>query len=202
MTKLTSNDRPYGPSCAPLEDTRDSCCMLHSFNRAQPCNSETRLPPAPTVLPVGAILECDFQGETVVAVGTAPSGFVALLSRRSWQLLQSFKLDRLSASSQGVRAWSSQSTGASRPLVARFITGAALSDTVRFRNGNLFDLRRSNLAVVPRSLIAAARRPVSDETGDVQLRDGRWRAPRKQKMPSARRRLEAILADPLISAAY
>lgn len=189
-------DAPSGDHHGPSGSTGDNCCELHSLNGAQQRNQPADAIAIPTILPVGAVLDCDFEGRSIVAVGSSPSGLVAIIDPRDWAILKKWKLDRLSVSSFGVHA-SGKGKGP-RPLVGRFLTNAAITHVVLYRNGNLFDLRRSNLAVVPRSLVIWANRPeptAQELAADVKLRDGRTRARRKRPKPSARERLAAQLRD-------
>jgi hypothetical protein len=167
--------------------------MLHSFNRAQPCNSLTELPPVPAILPVGAILKCELNGETIIAVGTAPSGLVALLSPRSWDLLQDFELDRLLLTDEGVRAFGPAAEA--WPLVARFITAASPSQTVCYRNDDPSDLRWSNLEVLEHNLVPRAMRQLNEEAHDLHLRHARKRPSKRKAELSVDRGLQDILSQ-------
>jgi hypothetical protein len=123
------------------------------------------------------------DGWKVVAVGCAPSGLVAVLDPCDWRMLLRWKLDRLSVSSRGVHA--SGKGGGPRPLVSRFVLNAANKYVVLFRNGNLFDLRRCNLALVLRSTVIWAER---------QFAGGLNGPGRRRGKPSALERLTAALA--------
>ncbi len=196
MAPQQTYEAPSGDHHGPSGSKEDSCCELHSLNGAQQRNQSADAIVLPTVFPVGEVLDCDFEGRSIVAVGSSPSGLVAIIDPRDWAFLKKWKLDRLSVSSFGVHA-SGKGKGP-RPLVSRFLTNATLTDVVLYRNGNLFDLRRSNLAVVPRSLVKWAKRPeptAEELATDVKLRDGRTRARRKLPSPSARERLAAQLRD-------
>lgn len=134
----------------------------------------------PVTLAVGEVVQLTVGGHRIVAVGTALLGFAAVLSAGDWHSLCRYKLDRFGPRRPSVRQGLPVAS-TRRPV----ITNAATGHVVRYRNGNMFDLRLSNLAVVPRSLVTWAKRPVSHEVGDVTLRDGRMRSRRKPTVPSA-----------------
>lgn len=194
-----SYNTPSGDHHGPSGSIGDGCCELHSLNGMQQRNQTADAIAVPTVLPVGTVVNCDVEGRSIVAIGLSPSGLVAILDRRDWAILRKWKLDRLSVSSFGVHA--SGKVKGPRPLVGRFLTNATPTHVLLYRNGNLFDLRRSNLAVVPRSLVIWANRPeptAQKLAADVKLRDGRTTVRRKRTSPSARERLAAKLrGDPL-----
>lgn len=150
----------------------------------------------PVPLPVGAIRSLVLSnGEEVLLIGSAPSGLPVIISPADWQFLLRWKLTKLHTVSGQVRACGG---GNVRPLAARFLTNTMYAPNyiIRYRNGNALDLRRSNIAVVPRGVILEAKRiaatpPPTSNT--VTLRDGRVRTRRKPKNPNAIERLREIM---------
>lgn len=152
-----------------------------------------------TFLPVGRLLHTELHGEAVVVIGTDPSGLPAILTHKGWATLQRWKLRKLIVSRGRVCATGEGYGG--RPHVARFLTGAPITTVVEHRNGNLLDLRESNLAVVPRSLKRCAemqRRnppPPPEQSSFVVLKDGRIRSRRRPVTPNAEQRYAALVGE-------
>jgi hypothetical protein len=141
-----------------------------------------------------AAVPLEVDGHKLVAIGCAPSGFVALLDAADWRALCRWKLDRLRVSGGKVRAW-----GTGREcgfIVDRFLLNASRNEIVFHRNGNPLDLRRSNIVAVSRNLlrqaeVEKARGP--NPSGTVYLSDGRTRTRRRPMVPSAVDRVAALM---------
>ncbi len=161
----------------------------------------TRL--VPSSLPVGEVRSVTLPGgEEALVIGAGlgryrkgARGLPVVIAPKDWEQLQRWSYTRLLISGGQVKA----SDGSrSRPLVARFLTNTTYSSnvTIRYRNGNAFDLRKCNIAVVPNGLILGAERIKTEPqvgSTNVLLRDGRTRTKRKQQCPNALERLEALL---------
>jgi hypothetical protein len=150
----------------------------------------------PGLLPVGHVQSFHVGGGEILLIGTAPNGLPAIISPDDWQLLCRWKLDSLRIVSGHVRACGGG--GNSRPLVARFLTNTMSGGNVvvRYRNGNPLDLRRSNIAVVPRGVLLQIEKEKNTPlptNNTVTLRDGRVRTRRKPKYPNAAERLREML---------
>lgn len=150
----------------------------------------------PARLPPGEVQRHHIEGEEVVIVGAYPAGLPVLLSPTDWQSLLRWKLDKLSAGSGHVRAFSAGCR--SRPLAARVLTNTVRCPhrDIRYRNGNALDLRRTNIAVVPRHLLERVKREAGvspPQTALVKLRDGRVRRRRQRVGPNAATRLRDLL---------
>lgn len=100
----------------------------------------------PTRLKPGEELYATLENEEIVFVGAYPSGIPVLLLSHDWQALCRWKLSKLSTASGRVFACG----GTVNQLADRFLMGVECKPmkVVKHRNGNSFDLRRSNLVVV------------------------------------------------------
>jgi hypothetical protein len=155
----------------------------------------TTAEPLPSKLPVGTAIRCTVENEPAVIVGAAPAGLPVILSPGDWDTLTRWKLTRLAVVSGRVVA---DVGNRSRPLVARFITSVPRNTLIVYRNGNALDLRRSNLALIPRGLLVQAAKE-ADEPPErpafVVLRNGRIRTPRKRALPPAKERIATLLNE-------
>ncbi|MET4372492.1 hypothetical protein ABIA99_005198 [Bradyrhizobium sp. LB12.1] len=144
----------------------------------------------------GEIIELTLGGEEIVLISSLPTGYAAILCPAGWKAFQRWKLTSFRVANGSLRA-----CGKGRPagfVAARFLLNPPTNSKVFHRNGNLFDIRLSNIVAIPRSLlkqagVEAARGP--DYGRDVQLRDGRRRSYRKPMVPSARRRIGLALEN-------
>lgn len=153
----------------------------------------------PINLSPGSVFETTVAGERVCVVGAMSSSLPVVLSARGWATLQQWRLDTLVVRAGRVCATGDGYCG--YPHVARLLTGAPKTAVVEHRNGNLLDLRESNLAVVPRSLKRTAlqqreQQQHTDQPPLVVLRDGRVRSRRKPPPSTALQRYEAVVRDP------
>lgn len=149
----------------------------------------------PVTSPIGEVRTLQLGSEEIVAVGSAPSGYTVLFWPADWAVLQRWKLTRLRTTRGQVWAWG----GGSGRLAARFLTGTDNNATkvIRYRNGNAFDLRRSNIVVVPQGLVQQARVDTRDPSAPLPMvyrADGTFTPNRRYKLP-ARERLRRLLND-------
>lgn len=148
----------------------------------------------PVTLKIGEIKTLRFGSEEVIAIGSAPSGYTVLLSPADWATLRRFKLTNLRTSRGQVWAWGGKGTGR---IAARFLTGTDCDSTkaIRYRNGNLLDIRRDNVVVVPHNLIARTRRDTRDPNEPLPMvyrGNGTYTPNRRYKLP-ARERLRRLV---------
>lgn len=130
-------------------------------------------PSITATMSIGEVRRLRLGSEEVVAVGSAPSGYTVLLSFADWATLQRWKLTRLRVTRGHVYACAD----GSRRMVARFLTNTDNDATrlILYRDGNPFNLLRSNIVVVQRSTYANARRPGAAKPGAKTRKDGsRW----------------------------
>ena len=154
--------------------------------------------PLPVVLRVGETRATKIGSEDIIVVGSAPSGYAVLLSPEDWTTLQRWNLASLRIQRGQVHAHD----GRSGRMVARFLTGTDNDRTraVRYRNRCALDLRRSNIVVVPYSLVHHARRAAPGDANEPQPtvidRNGTVRPSRKHRWPRASQRLEQLIRGP------
>lgn len=149
----------------------------------------------PVTLPVGEVRTLSLGSEEVIAVGSGPGGYTVLLSPPDWATLRRFKLTQLRTARGQVWA---RGKGSGR-IAARFLTGTDCDPTmvVRYRNGNPLDIRRSNIAVVPYSLVQRTRidrREPDEPLPTIYRADGTTTPDRRYKLP-ARERMRKLLHD-------
>lgn len=118
-------------------------------------------------LTAGKERRVSIDGEAIVIVSAAPSGLPVILTEEGLRHLQTEKVGRLRIVRGQVRACG----GRSRPLAARVLTGTVYDTTklVKYRNGNSFDLRPSNLVVVPWGLVSQVRHPCPQSSAAQRL---------------------------------
>ncbi|WP_244558485.1 HNH endonuclease [Tardiphaga sp. OK246] len=146
------------------------------------------------ILPVGTVVPATMFGEPVVLVSSKPDGSPVIFCRGGWKWLERWKLTTIRVLGGRVRACGTGRNGGYR--ADRFLIDGDGNHLILQRNGNLFDLRRSNIASVSRGLLKQVRVEKNrgpDYGKDVTLRDGRRRSCRKPNSPSAVQRVTAIM---------
>ena len=132
--------------------------------------------PLPTQMKVGEEARAWIDGGEVVIIGSAPRGLPVVLTPDQWATLCRWKINQLRIANGRVRACGiGRSSG---PHAANFLVGIdsnRSSLTVVYRNGNPFDLRGPNLAVVPRSLLAHAKEQAARKAAGERV----WRVNRR-----------------------
>lgn len=109
----------------------------------------------PTSLPPGEVIHAVLGNEETVFIGTVPTGHVVTLCPKGWQKLQRWKLTRMRIARGILYA---AGTGRAGGFAAgRFLVDAPASHAVYHRDGNLFDVRLSNLVTIPRGLLRQAK---------------------------------------------
>ncbi len=149
----------------------------------------------PVILPPGTITYGILGRQPLVLVGTNPTGFTAVFCPKGWSMLQQWKLSRLLVVRGLLHATGKGFSG--RFAVGRFLLSASYNHTVRHRNGNPFDVRLCNLVAIPNGLVKQAKiealRSPDYTPPDVVLPDGRRHASRGPMVPSAEKRMAALL---------
>lgn len=148
----------------------------------------------PAIMKPGEERTISLEGAKLVLVGTYPAGYTAVLEEESLRLIRAWKLTKLRVIRGQVHACS----GGIRPLAARVLTNTVhdCSRNILYRDGNPFNLRRSNLIAVPNHLLRAARLPQVDPatlSPCIRLKDGRVRARAKPPERTPKERLEGFL---------
>lgn len=156
---------------------------------------------APPRCETGAALEAASRPVAIEATEREGRRIVAVhpvtLEAGDWEALQSMGYRRLHVVKHGV------SVGAGNRSVAKLIAAAQHHERVVFRDGDRFNLLRSNLVVIPTSLFyrATGHYPqlLSDGRHTVELCDGRRKTKRKAWGLSPQQRLGTIMfpAEPI-----
>lgn len=125
--------------------------------------------------------------------GTVIAAHPVVMDVGDWRGLKTLGYDTLYVARHGV------AVGAGCRSVAKLICNAADHEVVVFRDGDRFNLRRENMAVIPRGTHyrATGLRPVlpSDGKATYQTRDGRTKTKRKAWGKGPKERLAAILEN-------
>jgi hypothetical protein len=167
-------------------------CRTSTFDPlAEPLKLEEGWPS----LPPGTIADATLNAEPVIVVSTKPTGLPVIFCPKGWRFLQSWKLTVIRVASGHVRACGTGRAAGYR--ADRFLLNVPTSHVMFQRNGNLLDLRLSNLAAVPQGLLKQAeieRSRPANYGADVTLRDGRRRSCRTPNSPTAVDRIAAIMS--------
>lgn len=136
----------------------------------------------------------------LTAIRTNGKGMViaahpVVMDAGDWRGLKTLGYDTLYIARHGV------AVGAGCRSVAKLICNAADHEVVVFRDGDRFNLRRENMAVIPRGTHyrATGHRPAlpSDGKATYQTRDGRTKTKRKAWGKGPKERLAEVLKAPV-----
>lgn len=149
----------------------------------------------PVTTPADTVIHAVLDNQPLILVGTALTNYTAVLCPKGWRKLQQWKLSRLLVVRGSLYATGKGPSG--RFAVGRFLLNARSNHIVRYRNGNPFDVRLTNLITIPHGLVRQAKieatRGPDYRPPDVVLPDGRRHAARGPMAPSAQQRIAALL---------
>ncbi len=171
----------------------DTASVVASPKLTPRTKSDTLRPMQP-----GAVIATTIDSEPIVLVGTVPTGHTVILCPKGWRELQRWKLIRLRIVRGTIRACGDGR--AAGFAAARFLLNASYNHIVRYRNGNPFDIRLSNIVVLSRGLLRQAKieetRGTDYKNPEVRWGDGHCHAGNPLNTPSARERVTKALAPP------